>query len=139
MKVFISHTATDAHLAQRLAKMLRSSGFQVWDYDQIMPGDNWAASLGKALDESEAMVVLLTPSAVKSQQISSEISYALGHKTYKNRLIPVIAAPENQLNLDDIPWVFHLQQFQTIRIPHLDQDEAGLQQITQALKAITYA
>lgn len=136
MKVFISHAFTDTKLALRVADTLRKAGFQVWDDTQIMPGENWAKSLGKALDESDAMIVLLTPSSVRSSNIAYEVGYALGKQEYKGRLIPVIAAPSEQFAPGEIPWVFNLQQFKVIRVPNLEEDEDGLREITQALKAV---
>ena len=136
MKVFISHALTDTKLAKRVADTIREAGFQVWDETQILPGENWAKSLGKALDESDAMVVLLTPNSVHSSNLEYEVGYALGKQEYKNRLIPVIAAPSEQFESGEIPWVFNLQQFQMIRVPNLEEDEEGLRKITQALKAV---
>lgn len=136
MKVFISHSFTDTKLAKRVADTLREAGFQVWDDTQILPGENWAESLGKALNESDAMVVLLTPSSIRSSNIAYEVGYALGKQEYKDRLIPVIAAPAEQFESGEIPWVFNLQQFQMIRVPNLEEDEEGLKKITQALKAV---
>jgi hypothetical protein len=135
MKVFISHSHSDVKLARQVASTLRSEGFQVWDDSQILPGENWGEGLSKALEESDAMVVLLTPSSVRSPYVSSEVGYALGRQEYKGRLIPVIADPAGQLGPDEIPWVFNLQQFQMIRLPNLDKDDEGLSQIAQALKA----
>lgn len=136
MKVFISHAFTDTKLAKRVADTLREAGFQVWDDTRILPGENWAESLGKALDESDAMVVLLTPNAVRSSNIAYEVGYALGKQEYKDRLIPVIAAPSEQFESGEIPWVFNLQQFQMIRVPNPEEDEEGLRKIAQALKAV---
>jgi TIR domain len=136
MKVFISHSSTDTKLAKRVADTLREAGFQVWDDTQMLPGENLAESLGKALNESDAMVVLLTPSSIHSSNILFEVGYALGKLEYKGRLIPVIAAPAEQFKSGEIPWVFNLQQFQMIRVPNLEKDEEGLKKITQALKAV---
>ncbi|NJL44794.1 MAG: toll/interleukin-1 receptor domain-containing protein [Leptolyngbyaceae cyanobacterium SM2_3_12] len=136
MKVFISYSSADIKLAKRVANTLREAGFQVWDDSQILPGENWGASLGKALEESDAMVVLLTPSSVHSASIFHEVGYALGKQEYKGRLIPVIAASSEQLDSREIPWVLNLQQFKTIRLPNLAEDDEGLKQITQALKAV---
>ena len=136
MKVFISHSFTDTKLAKRVADTLREAGFQVWDDTQILPGENWAESIGKALNESDAMVVLLTPSSIRSSNITYEVGFALGKYKYKDRLIPVIAAPAEQFESGEIPWVFNLQQFQMISVPNLEEDEEGLSKITQALKAV---
>ncbi len=137
MNVFISHSFADAKLAKRLADSLREADFQVWDDTQILPGENWGESLSKALDESEAMIVLLTPNSVRSSNIAYEVGYALGKQVYKGRLIPVIAAPPEQFDPGEIPWVFNLQQFQMIRVPNLEEDDEGLRTITQALKAVS--
>lgn len=73
MKVFISHAPTDAELARRVAGVLWAAGFQVWDETQILPGDNWGEMLAEALRESDAMVVLLTPDSVRSQNMVFEV------------------------------------------------------------------
>ena len=132
MQVFISHAATDAKLAKRIADALREGGLQVWDDTQILPGDNWGAKLAEALQESDAMVVLLTPDSVHSPNLSYEAGYALGQEDYKGRLIPVIAAPPEKLSKEDIPWVFH--KLKIIYLSDPERDEEGLRKITQVLK-----
>ena len=133
MKVFISYASVDSELARRVADVLRASGFQVWDNSQILPGDNWGAKLAEALQDSEAMVVLLTPNSLRSPNIQFEVGYALGNKDYKDRVIPVIAAPPDQLPNEDIPWV--LNRFQVIHLKDEDRDGEGLQRIAQVLQA----
>lgn len=137
MNVFISHSFADTELAKRLADALRKANFQVWDDTQILPGDNWGESLSKALDESNAMVVLLTPNAIRSSNIAYEVGYALGKQVYKDRLIPVVAAPSEQFDPGEIPWVFNLRQFKMIHVPNLKEDDEGLKTIAQALKAVS--
>ncbi|MGH8559589.1 MAG: toll/interleukin-1 receptor domain-containing protein [Methylococcales bacterium] len=132
MQVFISHASTDAQLAKRIANVLRESGLKVWDDAQILPGDNWGAKLADALQESDAMVVLLTPNSVGSPNLSYEVGYALGNSNYKGRLIPVIVAPPGQLLKEDIPWVFH--KLQMIHLSDPDRDEEGVRKIAKLLK-----
>ncbi len=132
MKVFISHASTDAKLANRVAHFLREAGFQVWDDTQIFPGDNWGENLAEALRESNAMVVLWTPDALRSSNIGHEISYALGRKNYKGRLISVIAAPPEQLPKEEIPWILH--KLPMFYLPDPERDEDGLRRIAQALQ-----
>ncbi len=133
MKVFISYAPVDAELARRVADVLRASGFQVWDNSQILPGDNWGAKLAEALQDSEAMVVLLTPNSLRSPNIQFEVGYALGNRDYKDRVVPVIAAPPDQLPNEDIPWV--LNRFQVIYLKDEDRDGEGLQRIAHVLQA----
>ena len=54
---------------------------QVWDPEvNVLPGDNWAAQVGRALEESDAMVVLLTSNSVSSPHVKADMSYALGSR-----------------------------------------------------------
>jgi hypothetical protein len=133
MNVFISYAPADAELAGRIADVLKASGFQVWDDSQILPGDNWGVRLAQALEEAEAMVVVLTPHSLRSPNVSREVGYALGNKDYKDRVIPVIAAPPDQLPQEDIPWV--LNRFQVIHLQDDDRDKEGLERIAQVLQA----
>ncbi|MEH1969666.1 toll/interleukin-1 receptor domain-containing protein [Nostoc sp.] len=136
MKVFISHTFTenDTKLARRIADALRNADFQVLNDTEIFPGDNWAELIANELRESDAMVVLLTPNSVDSPYINAEVGYALGQQGYKGRVIPVLAAPSEQVSELElkIPWI--LKKFGMIYISNLEHDEEGLRNITQALK-----
>ena len=106
MKVFLSHSHADAPLAARVSEALQRSGFEVWDSDfNLLPGDNWAAEVGRALEESEAMVVLLTPAVTDSPYVKREIEYALGAKNYSNRLIPVVVGDPERIPAKEIPWI----------------------------------
>lgn len=106
MKVFLSHSHADALLAGRVRKALAESGFELWDPQRdILPGDNWASEVAHALEESDAMVVLLTPAAARSPSVKREIEYALGAKNYSNRLIPVVVGNREGLPADEIPWI----------------------------------
>jgi hypothetical protein len=131
MKVFISYAFPDKDLARRVADALRASGFQVWDDAQVSPGDNWAEQLGQALQDADAMVVLLTPNSLQSPNVSYEICYALGKKGYKGRVVPVIAASNEQLPPDKIPWV--LSRLHMINLVEFGSEE-GLKKIAQVLQ-----
>jgi hypothetical protein len=132
MQVFMSYAREDAELAHRIAHVLREYGMDVWDGTQILPGDNWAAKIGDALRDSEAMVVLLTPGSKGSANLGYEVGYALGSQDYKGRLIPVVAASPAELPGVEIPWV--LNRFPMIRLADPEQDEDGLRKIARAVQ-----
>ncbi|NJL39394.1 MAG: toll/interleukin-1 receptor domain-containing protein [Leptolyngbyaceae cyanobacterium RM2_2_4] len=134
MKVFISYASTDAKLAKQVADALKKAGFQTWDETQIFPGENWAEGLAKSLQESDAMVVLLTPASIRSSNIQHEIGYALGKQDYKDKVLSVIAASDEQLPLTEIPWI--LKKLRVIRIPNLGENEEGLRRITRTLEVV---
>jgi predicted nucleotide-binding protein len=67
MKVFISHSHETKSLAKKLGEALKRAGLESWNHEQeILPGDNWAQKIAQALEESEAMVVLLSPDSLDS-------------------------------------------------------------------------
>ena len=106
MKVYLSHSHTDAWLAARIAQALTDNGLEVRDPQRdILPGDNWASVIAHALEESDAMVVLLTPEAARSPYVKREMLYALGAKNYSNRLIPVVVGDRERLPAGEIPWI----------------------------------
>jgi hypothetical protein len=99
--VFLSYAQGDKDFAKKLAQRLQAAGFDVWDSAQrVLPGDNWAAKVASALEEADAMVVLLSPEAVVSPNVQSEIQYALGSPHFKDRLIPVVVR-----SAKNIPWI----------------------------------
>ena len=103
-------------MAKRVADGLEKENFKVWYDAELLPGEDWASAVSKALRESKAMVVLLTPAALRSTRVQREIQYALGDETYSHRLIPVIVGPPEKLPSKDIPWIF-----QSMRILHLSE------------------
>ncbi|HMV46359.1 MAG TPA: toll/interleukin-1 receptor domain-containing protein [Blastocatellia bacterium] len=133
MQVFISHSGKEPRLARRLATILRQAGFRVWDaYSNLYPGDNWAKLTAQALEESQAMVVLLTPESLESRWVQSEIEYALGNKNYAWRLIPVLVGDPKQFQKDQIPWI--LQELQMVILPEPENGDAELAQVVEVLK-----
>lgn len=106
VRVFLSYAHDDAALAERFRKALAESGLEVSDPDRDhLPGENWAGEVARALEESEAMVVLLTPAATSSPQVKRNIEYALGAKNYSNRLIPVVVGNLEHFPSAEVPWI----------------------------------
>lgn len=135
MKVFISYSYKDESLARRIAEVLKKAGMDVWDGREILPGDNWAAKVAQALDESNAMVVLLTADGINSRAVRQDISYALGEERYKKRLVPVVIGSAEKKSGEKFPWI--LKQMKTIRLAKSDNDEEDLKQIVQVLLEVS--
>lgn len=132
MKVFISHAYTDTPLVKKVVAGLERAGLEVWDATrEILPGDNWADKVARALKESEAMVVLLTPDALRSSWIHWEIQYALGKQSYRNHLIPVLVGDPQELPKEDVPWI--LRRLHMIDMDEYSEEEEGINQIAQVI------
>ncbi len=101
MKVYISYSSEDREVAKKVVSKLEQAGFEPWDpAAALFAGDNWALHIGKALQDSDAMVLLISPKSMKSEWVRHEIEFALGSPRYKGRLIPVMVKPTK-----DIPWI----------------------------------
>ncbi|MGH9875205.1 MAG: toll/interleukin-1 receptor domain-containing protein, partial [Pyrinomonadaceae bacterium] len=123
----------DEALASKVVASLEEAGLDAWySKREIMPGDNPADKISEGLRESDAMVVLLTPSALDSNSVNWEIDYALGQKPFKRRLIPVIVGDSADFPSDRIPWIFN--HLQSIRLQENGKYEEQLKQIVQVLK-----
>ncbi len=132
MKVFLSYASKDSSLAGEIASALEIKGFDVWNSQtEILPGDNFAEKISDALEESDAMVVLLSPASLESQNVLWEIDYALGNKSYNRRLIPVLIGSEENMSAESIPWI--LRKLQIIRLPKPEHAEKEIDQISEAL------
>jgi ribosomal protein L7/L12 len=88
--IFISYARIDAAFALRVTSALRAAGADVWiDQADISPGQRWDRAIEQALDACRAMVVILSPVSVASENVMDEVSYALEER---KAVIPVISA-----------------------------------------------
>ncbi len=132
MQVFISYAESDEPIARRVARGLERAGLKVWyDRREILAGHNWAEEAAKALRESKAMVVLLTPAALRSFSVRREIEYALGDETYSHRLIPVIVGDPKKLPKKEIPWI--LESLGMKNLPESGNADKEIEEIAQSL------
>ncbi len=117
MRIFLSRAGKDRALANELSRRLTKAGFQVWDpHEETLPGDNWAKKIGKALDESNMMVFLLTPRSIDSDWLRKDMMFALGSLKYENRVFSVLVKPRPR-SLRRIPPIL-------LELPHAQIDSA---------------
>ena len=75
---FISHSSTDAIVANKLAQELKSSGISVWiDNEQMNVGDNIVSKINFAIAHSRFVIVLLSSSAIASRWV--EVEWTAAH------------------------------------------------------------
>lgn len=108
--VFLSHSSRDAALAREMGRALERKGLQCFMAERdIAAGGLWKEEIRTALQMSRVVVVLITPSALKSGWVISEVaaSWALGK--------PMIPALVN-VSIQDLPEVvteFKCRPFET--------------------------
>jgi len=128
LKVFISYSRKDsAAFADELLAGLEVAGFAPFlDRHDIEPGEPWEARLGGLIAQSDTVVFVVSPEAVKSERCRWEVDRTI---ELSKRLLPVIFKPVPE---HDIPE--KLRRLQFVRF----DTEAGftrpLLQLTEALR-----
>jgi len=106
--VFLSYAKKDSQAATALSAALEAAGVKTFTFRNILPGENFASAIGRWLDKSDAMVLLLSPAWMESEYTQSELEYALVNERFKDRLLPVMLK-----DTSDYPWI--LQTLSQIR------------------------
>ena len=79
--VFICYSRKDEGFALKLATNLKSQGVPIWlDQWDIPTGANWDRTIEKALDESNRLLLILSPSSTNSDEVQCEWREALDDK-----------------------------------------------------------
>jgi formylglycine-generating enzyme required for sulfatase activity len=126
LKVFISYSRKDsAAFADELVAGLEVAGFAPFlDRHDIAAGEDWEARLGGLIAQSDTVVFVVSPEAVKSKQCTWEVDRTL---ELSKRLLPVIfkSVPDH-----DIPEKLRRFQF----VPFDSGFARPLSQLAEALR-----
>jgi hypothetical protein len=107
LKVFISYSRKDsAEFADELLAGLEVAGFAPFlDRHDIAPGEPWESRLGGLIEQSDTVVFVVSPEAVKSDRCVWEVDRTI---ELSKRLLPVIFKPVPE---HDIPKKLSRLQF----------------------------
>ena len=107
LKVFISYSRTDsAAFADELLAGLEVAGFAPFvDRQNIEPGEPWEARLGGLIAQSDTVVFVVSPGAIKSEHCRWEVDQTV---KLSKRLLPVMFKQVPEL---DIPEKLRRLQF----------------------------
>ena len=97
--VFISYSKKNKEIAEGLANLLRSNGYDVWWDHHLYSGDNFREKIMAELLKAKAAIVIWTAESVLSSWVIGEAEIAKKH----NKLIPTKTA---ELAGEDIPLGF---------------------------------
>jgi formylglycine-generating enzyme required for sulfatase activity len=126
LKVFISYSRKDsAAFADELLAGLELAGFAPFlDRHDIAPGEKWEERLGSLIAQSDTVVFVVSPEAVRSKQCTWEVDRTL---ELSKRLLPVIfkSVPDH-----DIPEKLRRFQF----VPFDSGFARPLSQLAEALR-----
>jgi len=72
--VFISHAEEDTAVARELASGLEAAGHRTWHYQRdTIPGAPYLIQIGQAIEECSAVVLIVSPRSLESNQVTSEV------------------------------------------------------------------
>lgn len=121
-RIFLSYAREDAARAQQLAEALGASGHKVWWDHEIRGGTRFADEIGRALSDSDTVVVLWSPTSINSTWVLDEA--AEGRDSGK--LVPVlIGACKPPLGY---------RQFQTVDLTNWSEGSATPRQLDEAIQ-----
>lgn len=87
--IFVSHVEEDAKVALEIAQGLEAAGYTVWYYERdSVPGLSYLVQTGQAIEQSRAVVLIISAHSLGSNQVSSEVVRA--HEAGKP-FIPVLS------------------------------------------------
>lgn len=87
--IFISHVEEDAQIALEIVRGLEAAGYTVWYYERdSVPGLSYLVQTGQAIEQSRAVLLIITVHSLGSNQVSSEVVRA--HEVGKP-FIPVLS------------------------------------------------
>lgn len=110
--VVISYSRAESDFVDRLESDLKSHHLITWvDRSKLVPGQVWNAEILSAIDHCRILLVIISPTAVDSPDVTREWQYALKH--YKD-VIPVRYFPPEKLppELQRLQWVDFLLTMQ---------------------------
>ena len=113
-KIFISYSHSDQNYVDEFIKILSKSNLSVWTDESLMVGSDWAIETENALQQSNAIVVLLSPDSLKSEWVNYEIGYAI---SAAKKIIPILIRDV------DIPGL--LKSYQYIDARRISHELAG--------------
>jgi excinuclease UvrABC ATPase subunit len=76
-QIFIGYVAEDEKMVEQLAVEIEKVGFKTWYYNRdSIAGSSYMQTDAKAIENSQAVIVVVSPNSIKSAQVTKEVHYA---------------------------------------------------------------
>src|SRR4051812_43653880 len=103
--IFFSYRSLEMDFAIRLAADLKNAGVNVWmDRLDIKPGDDWVAALQEGVNNSAAVIAVLSPEYVSAKYCRNELSRAV---RLGRPIFPILLRP-----LPNEEWPIEIERHQ---------------------------
>jgi hypothetical protein len=114
--VFISHVEEDESLAQCIAEYIEKKGYSTWYYERdSVPGVSYLIQTGQAIENARAVLLIVSPVALGSYQITKEIVRA--HEARKPFIPVLLRVSHREMQIRQPEWREALGAAASIRIP----------------------
>lgn len=114
MQIFISHSSQDAAIAGKICRLLEENGSKCFIAPRdIRPGREYAEEIINGLEQSDAVVLLMSQNANQSPHVLREVEHAVSRK------IPILV-----YKLEDVALTKSMEYF-LMTHQWLNQKEAG--------------
>ncbi|MBV8860010.1 MAG: TIR domain-containing protein [Acidobacteria bacterium] len=129
LRVFLCHASGDKPAVRTLYRKLRSDNVLPWlDEENLLPGQDWAQEISRAVRNSDAVIVCLSRASInKSGYVQKEIRYALDVADEQ----PESAIFIVPLKLEECDVPERLRRWHWVNL----FAEKGYQKLTEALRA----
>jgi hypothetical protein len=108
--LFVSYSRNDSSITYSLADQLRECGFEVWtDVTGIVGGAVWEIEIEKAIQSSDALIILVSSASKSSQWVRKEILFALN---LKKLVVPLL--------IENVPLPLCLNDIQAVEYKNND-------------------
>lgn len=127
--IFLSYRSLEAEFAIRLATDLKNLGVNLWmDRLDIAPGDDWPKMLQKAVNNSLALIAIISPDYISSKYCQRELGRA-------DRLeLPVF--PVLLKTVPDSDWPIQVENHQYIDFRDWQNDNAYQTQLNKLVNIL---
>jgi hypothetical protein len=132
--VFVSHVEEDAEVAVRVADALNEAGYSTWLYEtDSVPGPSYLLQTSNAIEGSRAVIVLISPHSLGSNQVTAEVVRA--HESTRPFIPVLIGISHVEFANRQPEWKEAIGSATTIAVPSRGVTEV-LPRIVDGLKAL---
>jgi hypothetical protein len=72
--IFISYVEEDSSVATQIGDGLEAAGYSTWLYERdSLPGPAYLIQMGEAIDQSQAIVIIISNNSMASNQVTTEV------------------------------------------------------------------
>lgn len=125
--IFISYARTDRRFAETIVLALEANGLRTWWDADLLPGQAWDAQIRETLQSVKVVLGVLSPTALRSDWVMRELSYAQSNGI---TIVPVLVGGAQP---QDLPSPFNLIQALILDDTRLDQ---SAQEIADRVRAL---